>query len=150
MAKASENSELKGEFNELVKKIDEFIADYGDLDMESRSRKQEGFTILVRKYVKERCHSDSKVNRNERESLVTDQDKTVERFKKYRIRCSENSIAQLKDFYSFLLTLKGQVVPAQKLLPADNHPLKSSALVRMLRKVSQEMDKNIADVEKKR
>lgn len=147
MAKSSENPKLKREFDELIKKIDEFVADYGVLDVERRSRKQENFNILLCKYVAN-LRPNSKVSRDERESLKTDQEKTVERFKKYRKRVSENSIAQLKDFYRFLLTLKGQMMPAQKLLPEENHIIKSPVLVRMLRKTSQQMDAFIAEAGK--
>ena len=149
MVKNSDNPELVQKFNALVAKIDKFIADYGSLDVESRSRRQESFNILVCKYAEERRKT-SRVARNERETLTTEQDKTVERFKKYRKRVSENSMAQLQDFYNFLLTLKGQVVPAQKLLPEENHPLKSPILVKLLRRTSQHMDEYISEIKSPR
>ncbi|SMP57679.1 hypothetical protein [Fibrobacter sp. UWB10] len=126
-------NDIKKQHAEIVKKIDDFIAENKDLNFRTNSAKLTSFGSLVKEYEQNRSKK-STVSKNNKEWHR--EDKTLENFKKYRKRPSENSIAQLTDFYNFLLSFKGDIIPPSKRIPKEKHPLGSETLVSFLRKKS--------------
>lgn len=132
-----EQDTLKQQHSKLVEKIDKFIEENKDLSYGTSSKKADSFNLLVKEYSK-LLSKKSTVDRNQRD--WNRDDKTVERFKKYRIRVAETSIFQLNEFYKFLLSLKGDVIVPSRGIPKEMHPLGSETLVAFLRKKSAEID----------
>ena len=99
----SEQLILKKEHAELLKKIYMFIKENKDLNHGTNTKKVDSFNLLVKEYSKS-ISKKSTVDRNQRE--WNRDDKTVERFKKYRKRVSSNSIFQLNEFYNYLQKLQ--------------------------------------------
>ena len=124
---------LSTQLDKLVEKIDKFIEENKDLIDGTISKKADSFNLLVKEYSKS-LSKKSTVDRNQRD--WNRDDKTVERFKKYRIRASETSIFQLNEFYKFLLSRKGDVIVPSRGIPKEMHPLGSETLVAFLRKKS--------------
>jgi hypothetical protein len=124
---------LKQQHEELVKKIYKFIEENKDLIDETNSKKADSFNLLVKEYSKS-LSKRSTVDRNYRE--WNPDNKTVERFKKYRIRVAETSIFQLNEFYKFLLSRKSDIIVPSRRIPKEKHPLGSETLVSFLRKKS--------------
>lgn len=129
----SEQLILKKEHAELLKKIYMFIKENKDLNHGTNTKKVDSFNLLVKEYSKS-ISKKSTVDRNQRE--WNRDDKTVERFKKYRKRVSSNSIFQLNEFYNYLLSLKGDNYLPSKGFPKEIHPLGSETLVAFLRNKS--------------
>ena len=134
--KSSEQKELENRHAEIVKKIDDFIKDNKDFDFGTNTTKVVSFGSLVKEYERQRSKN-STVSKNQREWHR--EGKTLESFKKYRIRVSESSVFQLTDFYNFLLSFKGDIVVPSKKIPKERHPLGSETLVEFLRKKSAEI-----------
>ncbi len=125
--------ETKKRLEEIVNKIDKFIEDNRELDFGKNTVKVVSFGSLVKEYSKS-LSKNSSVPRNQREWHR--EYKFLESFKKYRKRPSENSIVQLTEFYNFLLSFKGDIIPPPKKIPKEKHPLGSEALVEFLRSKS--------------
>jgi len=128
-----EQTELNTRHTEIVNKINDFIKDNKDLDFGTNTTKVVSFGSLVKEYERQRSKN-STVSKNQREWHR--ENKTLESFKKYRIRVSESSVYQLTEFYNFLLSFKGDVVAPSKKIPKERHPLGSETLVDFLRKKS--------------